>query len=203
MMSSEKTEYRLVSAETAVQLQQIEALYMRAFPPAERKPFALIRRKCIKGDVEILAIETADGAFAGEAITVKCGALVLVDYLAVSEEMRGHGVGSAALGLLRERYAGKRLFLEIESTKEENAPNAEQREMRKAFYLRNGLSCMLFRAVEFGVEMEILTFSGEVTFDDLHGLYKSVFGRAVAANIRRYGDNRFSLFAQFAKRRNS
>lgn len=196
-------EYRLIPADTAMQLEQVEALYMRAFPPAERKPFALIRRKCIKGDVEILAIETADGAFAGEAITVKCGALVLVDYLAVSEEMRGRGVGSAALRLLRERYTGKRLFLEIESTKEENAPNAEQREKRKAFYLRNGLSCMPFRAVEFGVEMEILTFSGEVNFEDLHGLYKSVFGRAVAANIRRYGDNRFSLFAQFAKRRNS
>lgn len=196
-------EYRLIPADTAMQLEQVEALYMRAFPPAERKPFALIRRKCTKGDVEILTIETADGAFAGEAITVKCGALVLVDYLAVSEEKRGCGVGSAALHLLRERYAGKRLFLEIESTKEENAPNAEQRAKRKAFYLRNGLSCMPFRAVEFGVEMEILTFSGEVTFDDLHGLYKSVFGRAVAANIRQYGDNRFSLLAQFAKRRNS
>lgn len=195
------SKYRLASAETAAQLEQVEALYMRAFPPAERKPFSVIRRKRAKGLVEILAVETADGDFAGEAITVICGALVLVDYLAVSEEKRGCGIGSAALGLLRERYAGKRLFLEIESTQEQDAPNAEERERRKAFYLRNGLSCMPFRAVEFGVEMEILTFSDIVTFDDLHGLYKSVFGRAVAANIRRYGDKRFSLLAQFARRK--
>lgn len=197
-MQSEK--YRLVSADTAERLGQVEALYMRAFPPAERKPFSMILRTRNKGRAEILCIEAADGAFAGEAITVQCGSLILVDYLAVSEEKRGQGVGSAALRLLRARYAGKIVFLEIESTKEENAPNREQREKRKAFYLRNGLSCMPFRAVEFGVEMEVLTFSGEVAFDDLHGLYQSVFGRAVAANIRRYGDNRFSLLAQFAKR---
>lgn len=201
MSPSEYEKCCLVTAASAAQLQQIESLYMRAFPPAERKPFSMIRKKREKGDVEILAIETVDGTFAGEAITVRCGTLVLVDYLAVSEEMRGCGVGSAALQLLRERYAGKRLFLEIESTKEQGAPNAEERERRKAFYLRNGLACMPFRAVEFGVEMEILAFSDAVTFDDLHGLYKSVFGRAVAANIRRYGDTRFSLLARFAKRR--
>lgn len=192
---------RLRSADTDAQLQQIEALYMRAFPAAERKPFSMILRTRRRGNAEILTIEAADGTFAGEAITVQCGSLVLVDYFAVSEEKRGCGVGSAALRLLRERYAGKTVFLEIESTKAENVPNRAQREKRKAFYLRNGLSCMPFRAVEFGVEMEILTFSGEVTFDDLHRLYKSVFGRAVAANIRRYGDNRFSLLAQFARRK--
>lgn len=197
----ETPKYRLRLANTDAQLQQIEALYMRAFPAAERKPFSMILRTRRRGNAEILTIEAADGIFAGEAITVQCGSLVLVDYFAVSEEKRGCGVGSAALQLLRERYADKTVFLEIESTKEENAPNRAQREKRKAFYLRNGLSCMPFRVVEFGVEMEILTFSGEVTFDDLHRLYKSVFGRAVAANIRRYGDNRFSLLAQFAKRR--
>lgn len=197
----ETPKYRLRLANTDAQLQQIEALYMRAFPAAERKPFSMILRTRRRGYAEILTIEAADGTFAGEAITVQCGSLVLVDYFAVSEEKRGCGVGSAALQLLRERYADKTVFLEIESTKEENAPNRAQREKRKAFYLRNGLSCMPFRVVEFGVEMEILTFSGEVTFDDLHRLYKSVFGRTVAANIRRYGDNRFSLLAQFAKRR--
>lgn len=197
----ETPKYRLRSADTDAQLQQIEALYMRAFPAAERKPFSMILRTRRRGNAEILTIEAADGTFAGEAITVQCGSLVLVDYFAVSEEKRGCGVGSAALQLLRERYADKTVFLEIESTKAENAPNRAQREKRKAFYLRNGLSCMPFRAVEFGVEMEILTFSGEVTFDDLHRLYKSVFGRAVAANIRRYGDNRFSLLAQFARRK--
>lgn len=197
----EDPKYRLRSADTDAQLQQVEELYMRAFPAAERKPFSMILRTRRRGNAEILTIEAADGTFAGEAITVQCGSLVLVDYFAVSEEKRGCGVGSAALRLSRERYAGKTVFLEIESTKAENVPNRAQREKRKAFYLRNGLSCMPFRAVEFGVEMEILTFSGEVTFDDLHRLYKSVFGRAVAANIRRYGDNRFSLLAQFAKRR--
>lgn len=197
----EAPKYRLRLANTDAQLQQVEELYMRAFPAAERKPFSMILRTRRRGNAEILTIEAADGTFSGEAITVQCGPLVLVDYFAVSEEKRGCGVGSAALQLLRERYADKTVFLEIESTKAENAPNRAQREKRKAFYLRNGLSCKSFRAVEFGVEMEILTFSGEVTFDDLHGLYQSVFGRAVAANIRRYGDNRFSLLAQFAKRR--
>lgn len=197
----EAPKYRLRSADTDAQLQQVEELYMRAFPAAERKPFSMILRTRRRGNAEILTIEAADGTFAGEAITVQCGSLVLVDYFAVSEEKRGCGVGSAALRLSRERYAGKTVFLEIESTKAENVPNRAQREKRKAFYLRNGLSCMPFRAVEFGVEMEILTFSGEVTFDDLHRLYKSVFGRAVAANIRRYGDNRFSLLAQFARRK--
>lgn len=193
-------ELRLVSADTDARLRQIDSLYIQAFPKAERKPFSLILKKQKQGIVEILCIEAQDGTFLGEAVTVQNGDLVLLDYFAVCPQTRGNGVGSAALGLLRERYQGKRLFLEIESTKEKNAANAEQRKKRKAFYLRNGLRCMDYTVLEFGVVMEILTFCGDVSFQELRGLYRAAFGRLLAVNIQK-ANGRFSAFTSLLSRR--
>lgn len=63
------------------------------------------------------------------------------DYFAVDPAARGGGIGGEALGLLRERYAGRRFFLEIEALGEPDTPPEQEtlRARRKAFYLRNGM----------------------------------------------------------------
>ena len=98
----------------------IVRLYKEAFPRSERKPFSLMERRERFGHMEILSIE--EEGFLGLAITVLHEDLVLLDYFAISSGARGQGAGGRALSLLKKRYAGRRLFLEIEFP-EESASN--------------------------------------------------------------------------------
>lgn len=98
------------------ELKKIRALYEEAFPKSEKKPFRYMLKKRKEGFFDILAIEDEEGAFCGLAIMMLSGGLALLDYLAVSAQCRGKGVGSAVLEELRNRYGQERLVIEIEST---------------------------------------------------------------------------------------
>lgn len=173
---------KLSEAYKEEQLENIRRLYRAAFPANERKPFNLILRKRFEGSAEIMAIENGS-EFIGLAITVLHKDLVLLDYFAISEEKRGSGAGTEALALIKLKYEGKRLFLEIETTLGSFADMAD-RQRRKAFYQKNGLAIQPYMVKLFGVDMEIMTASGEVSFEDYHSLYTSVFGKKAARNVR-------------------
>lgn len=159
------------------QLAKIQELYREAFPAIERKPFAVITEKRQEGTAEILALEAENGEFLGLAISVLYKDMVLLDYFAVSPELRGKGAGSAAFQLLKQRYAEKRFFLEIERTGVE-AENALQRKRRKEFYLRNGMMETPLLVELFGTEMEILTASCPISYEEYYELYVEVFGKS-------------------------
>lgn len=128
---------QLIDARDAARLKNIQALYLAAFPAAERKSFSMILKKQAEGSVDILSIEEDDGRFLGLAILAHAGDLSLLDYFAVSPESRGKGTGGAAFELLKARHANRRFFLEIEDVSVPS-DNAEQRLRRRAFYLRHG-----------------------------------------------------------------
>lgn len=177
------TYMKIVKADSVKQLSDIEKLYLEAFPKAERKPFAMIKKLCKKGKSEMLCLESDNGDFLGLAITVLYEDLVLLDYFAISPEGRGKGTGSEALQLLKEKYTNKRFFLEIESTLDtQNCP--EERIRRKNFYLRGGMSVMPFEVDLFGVTMEILTNSCTVTYEDYHGLYRSILPTPMLCKVK-------------------
>lgn len=162
-------------------LRQIKKLYREAFPRCERKPFAVIWEKSRKGQMELLAIDSE--GFAGLVITVLYGDIVLLDYFAVSPERRGDGIGSAVMALLQSRYAGKRLLLEIEDP-DVPCDNREERERRRRFYLRNGLTVMPYGITLFGVPMRVLTRGGAVSFAEYHAVYACTFSPLLAQNVR-------------------
>lgn len=162
-------------------------LYRRAFPHYERKPFFMILRTKHRGCTDVWCIRQ-NGAFAGLAITMAQGELVLLDYFAVSETQRGRGLGSRALRLLQQEYAGKRLFLEIEST-ETDAPNRPERLRRKQFYLRNGMSELGVHVSLFGVEMELLGFACILTFAEYQNLYTAVLGSWTRSHVCKSGED--------------
>ena len=122
---------RLIETPCAACLAQIEKLYYEAFPVEEQKPFSVILEKNREGSMEILAAENNHKDFTGLAITARHRDLVMLDYFAISPCHRQGGVGSKVFRMLKERYAGQRFFLEIESTLVK-AENAEQRKRRKA-----------------------------------------------------------------------
>ena len=132
----------------------LRRLYLDAFPRAERKPFRLLCRQARRGRMELLTLRGEAGEPLGLAVTMLHESLVLLDYFAVAPAARGGGIGGEALGLLRERYAGRRFFLEIEALGEPDTP-PEQETLRAAQSLlpaqrdaRAGRARLHFRAAD-------------------------------------------------------
>ncbi len=176
------TQLKLQTAEKQ-QIPLIKKLYKRAFPRAERKPFGMMLRKQKQGSMEILALD--DGKFAGLCITVLDKDIVLLDYFAIEEVKRDRGYGKETLDILRERYKGKRLFLEIEAPLVGSEAN-EEKVRRKNFYLRSGLSETGIAVKLFGVKMELLCDDCQVSFEEYYDVYRSVIGDFLAQkNVKR------------------
>lgn len=172
---------QLTHASTNAHYEQIETLYEKSFPSCERKPFSLILEKQQSGNVDVLMLEES-GQFAGLAITMMDKDLVLLDYFAIEESMRGKGFGSAALHLLFDFYKGKRFFLEIESTLVP-ADNKSQRLLRKQFYLANDMTELGIQANVFETDMELLGHNISLTFEEYQNIYRNVYGTKKAAHI--------------------
>ena len=171
----------LVIAKTKEQLADIEALYLAAFPREERKPFSLMQKKCEEGSMEMLAIEE-DGRFLGLAIMILHGEIALLDYLAVSPDCRGEGVGTKTLAALKERYPDRHLLIEIEDPNEP-ADNTAERVRRRAFYLRNGMTPMPYKIWLFGIKMLVLTDGAPIPFDRYHAIFSDVFSEKACQNV--------------------
>lgn len=161
---------------------RIRLLYRKAFPASERKPFGMIRRMHRAGRTDVWVLEE-DGRFAGFATTINGDGLILLDYLAVSEAARGHGVGSAALTALADAYPGCGLFVEIESP---YAPGDDQpvRRRRRAFYERCGFVPSRTMADVFGVAMELLCRGYSVDFAQYHAFYCTHYSTWAGGHIK-------------------
>lgn len=162
---------------------EIYKLYRKAFPRSERKPFSIIRRKHWEGKTDIWRF-TRDGKFAGLIITINGEDHILLDYLAVDKQQRGTGIGTEILQLMRKHYAGKSVFLEIESIYEE-CDNKAERIRRKHFYEKCGMKSMEVFVWLFGVKMELMGFDCELTYDEYHAFYRDNYGQWAADHIQK------------------
>lgn len=162
---------------------KLRELYESAFPKSEKKPFSTIKALTRRGDMKIFSIESDDGAFIGLAIMILYSDIALLDYLAIEESKRGQGFGGCALEILKKMYDGKRLLLEIEDTASDS-PDTKSRLERKKFYTSHGMSVMPYKVNLFGVDMEILTFGGEVDFTEYHNVFVNVFSPLAAKKVQ-------------------
>jgi len=158
-------------------------LYQSAFPSSEKKPFSMIVSMQKKGKTDVWYCEQ-DGRFAGLVITINGPDKILLDYLAVSKKRRGQGVGSAILKKMREQYADKGVFLEIELV-DEKADNYEERKRRKQFYLSNGMTEMNVFVKLFGVDMELLGYDCRLTFEEYHDFYRDNYNEWTAEHVKK------------------
>ena len=161
---------------------QIYQLYQKAFPASEKKPFGIILKKYRLGKTDIWRF-TRDGKFAGLIITINGDAHILLDYLAVDEAQRGTGIGSEILQRMRQHYAGKGVFLEIESVYEE-CDNLQQRLRRKHFYEKCGMQSMEVFVWLFGVKMELMGFDCRLDYEHYHAFYRDNYGPWAANHIK-------------------
>lgn len=102
---------RITDQLTRGQLRDLKKLYRSAFPASEKKPFWLIKMKKRAGITDILGLLDENNRLVGEIITIAWRDLLLVDYFAIAEQVRGQGCGTRALELLRERYNDRRILL--------------------------------------------------------------------------------------------
>lgn len=169
-----------------------EALYQSSFPPSERKTLDYMLTGDKSSAYEVLVISTPDCPVAGMVITVTHGDLTMLDYFAVSPDLRGKGLGHAVLPLIRDHVRGSgggHFFLEIETPPplcipRDPCPNAEQRVRRKSFYLSAGMAETGVRAFIYGNDMELLAFpedTGCVTFEGYDALLKATFPKGMEA----------------------
>lgn len=172
---------QLSRIKTPAQWLALRRLYRKAFPKYEQKPLWLVW-KVMKQNKADVWVAMQGRSFAGLAITMNGDDLILLDYLAVSEKLRGTGVGTKMLRCLQQIYQGKRFFLEIENVYEES-PEREMRLRRKHFYLKNDMKEMKIMVNAFGAELEILTHDCQVSYEDYFKLYCSCYGEFAGRNI--------------------
>lgn len=167
--------------ERPMQWLRVFCLYRRAFPRSERKPFRMIRSMWRRGKTDVWCFEQA-GRFAGFAATINGSSLILLDYLAVQEDMRGRGIGSHALDHLKESYRDRGLFVEIENAFAAG-PDQPERMRRRGFYLNNGMRPSRVMARVFDVEMELLCWNCCVDFPAYHAFYRDHYNAWAAEHI--------------------
>lgn len=171
-----------------------EALYESSFPASERKELDYMLTGEHASAYEVLVISTPEVRVAGMAVTVTHGDFTMLDYFAVSPDLRGQGIGHAALPLIRDhvrKSGGGHFFLEIETPPPLCIPrdpcgNAEQRVRRKAFYLSAGLIETGVRAFIYGNDMELLAFPEDgsaITFEGYDALLKATFPAGMGAEL--------------------
>lgn len=161
---------------------RIRRLYFQAFPQDERKPFGRIISMVRQGRSDVWCF-FYQGRFAGFATTINGDGLVMIDYLAVAQPLRGQGVGTQALRTLCRAYPGQGVFVEIESPFEQTE-DAAARLRRKAFYERCGFIPSRTMADVFGVRMELMCHGCSVNFDTYHTFYKTQYSAWAAEHIK-------------------
>ena len=144
----------------AAALRRVYRDYVKAdFPPAERKPLAMIERQVRTGQYDTL------GLFRGEALLAyaflwrdSVGRCALLDYLAVCRGGRGQGTGSAFVEQLKAHYGGFDGLL-VEAEAEDPGAGEEQNALRRrriGFYRRCGFRLLDYRVRLFGVTYAML-----------------------------------------------
>lgn len=106
-------------------------IYLDAFPPAEQRPWEKILSRC-DGKLDLNGIYMAD-RLVGMITTWNFDSFVYVEHFVVDPTIRGKGIGSNAINLLKQQLAPLPVLLEVEP--EHLSPQALS---RIRFYQRLG-----------------------------------------------------------------
>lgn len=154
---------------------KISRLYRTAFPADERAPMWFMAMKSEDENVDFWGLY-ANGEWVGLAYVISEGTASYLFYLALSENMRGRGLGSKALQAVLMQYGGQRVFLALEPL-DESAENSEERARRRSFYLKNGLKPLPLTIREARVTYDVMG-TGEVQPKEYESMMKKYLGAA-------------------------
>ena len=152
---------------TLDQAEKVYREYLKAdFPPEEVKPFSTIRGMwekksyCAYGFYEKAGEDAADGLCAYAFLMADhMKRMLLLDYFAVSSQLRGSGYGSKALQLLRKECAdwnGVVVEVEDDEIPDLDARTRDIRKRRISFYTNAGCRMTTARSRLWGVDYRIM-----------------------------------------------
>lgn len=141
--------------------QEICDLYQTAFPVEEQIPWDDLMRLTEEMPLDFTAYYEG-GDFIGFTIVYPRKTFNWFWYFAVREELRGREYGQQILSRLMERYKDSTTILDMESP-DQPSDNAEQRQRRHGFYLRNGFKDTHVNRTYDGITYTIM-MRGEGTF---------------------------------------
>ena len=145
--------------------------YEDSFPPSERPPFDML----LGLNNTYFCGVYDQGEYVGLIDTIEYKDMAYLFFLAIKKENRDKGYGTQILSDLKQRFAGKRLFLLAEEDGPQYEDNAE-RTRRLSFYSKNGFIPEGIKVVELGVTYEILSYNCSVGERDFFDLMSTVVG---------------------------
>lgn len=151
---------------------QIETLYLQAFPPHERRSFSQIRALLDENKCQVLSILYKE-EFAGFFILLTNKEARLIDYFAIKKEFRGKSIGSRALSKLDD---GRPLLIEIEPI-DHTSSNNHQRIRRKSFYENLGFESKEVLVDWYDTQFELMSLNDGKSPDSYFYLLDHIFTR--------------------------
>lgn len=132
----------------------------RDFPPDELMPLDWMEELTQAGRQFTLGFYR-EGELAAYAVFIQnAQGSALLNYYAVQPQLRGQGVGTECLGMLRQaadRMDARWILFEVETPEEAGSPQeAETRRRRVDFYLRGGARPTGVHSLLFGVHYRIM-----------------------------------------------
>lgn len=152
--------------------QQANDLAKEAFPPEEYLAPSEFVRMAKRDGFDFLAL--LDGTkFVGFAAVLTYENTAYLFFLAIDERLRGKGYGGRAVETLRAEYPDKIHTVDFEMI-DDAAPNREQRERRRRFYLRNGYRETGLFLSYFGVDYEVFCSGDDFDPDGFKAMMKTI-----------------------------
>lgn len=155
---------------------RVKKLYKEAFPIDEQVPYFALKYFA-REKVNFNAIYHK-GQFIGFVYNILYKDIVFLFYFAVKEDIRHQGYGSQILNIMKEKYQGYRILLNIEDI-DENSSNYLERLQRQTFYLKNGFYTLDYKVKEGGVVYQMLCYDEQhrqVNEEEYLSLLKDYFG---------------------------
>ena len=151
----------------------VEKIYTPSFPDDERIPFERLIRSL--SDTRTMTAVLDGDLLAGMFVVFLKDDLVYLAYLAVNPDIRSQGYGTAILEIIRKKYEGKRIVIDIEQ-QDSSADNSVERKRRKEFYLRAGYKDTGVRYFFYNVHYDLLSAGGNVKASDFRSLILTHWG---------------------------
>jgi len=183
MLTIKKVDKKFVDAK------KIKHCIKTLFPRGERAPFWFLCSCAKKSGIDFLAFYDSDGAsemgdvFVGYAYIITLNNRTLVFNLCVDYRWHSKGYGSAILEYVKTAYAPNPIDLNIEALTGD-CNNAEQRQKRKAFYIKNGFIDGGCRCVQLKQPYEMLSTDGCFNLGHYKNCVRYFAGRVINCFIK-------------------
>lgn len=152
--------------------EQVNTLAKEAFPPEEYLAPAELVRMARSDDFDFLALLDGE-AFVGFMVVMLYEDMAYLFFLAIDADSRGKGYGSRAIETLRAEYPDKTHTVDFEML-DDAASNQEQREKRRAFYLRNGYQETGLFLSYLGMDYEVFCMGDHFDTETFKAMMKTI-----------------------------